>query len=61
MRKKTFLVGIKHSGVFTRTSATTALEAMTTYCHRQGFNYRVYANKLQVVENERKKENGKQV
>ena len=44
----TYRVKIKGTRLAKNIKATTELEARTKYCEERGFNYRVFANKLEV-------------
>jgi nitric oxide synthase oxygenase domain/subunit len=57
--KKVYRVAIKNTGVFTKTKATTELGAKIEYCQRNNFNYRLFANQLEVVTSERTGKHGK--
>ncbi len=52
-----YRVGIKNTKDTKEIRAASPLEAGTKYCRAAGFNYRVFANKIQIEE--RKKDNGK--
>lgn len=52
-----YRVGIKNTNETKEIRAATELEARTKYCQKEGFNYRVFANQIQVEE--RTKKNGK--
>ena len=43
----TYRVKIKGTRLAENIKATTELEAKTKYCDERGFNYRVFANKLE--------------
>lgn len=47
----TYKVKIKGTGSAKMIKASTELEARTKYCEERGFNYRVFANKLEVEKN----------
>lgn len=47
----TYKVKIKGTKLATTVKASTELEARTKYCEERGFNYRVFANKLEVEKN----------
>ena len=44
----TYKVRIKGTNTAKTIRASTELEARTKYCEERGFNYRVFANKLEV-------------
>ncbi len=44
----TYTVKLKGTDRSKTVKASTELEARTKYCQEQGFNYRVFANKLEV-------------
>jgi len=50
----TYRVKIKGADTAKNIKASTELEAKTKYCEERGFNYRVFANKLEVEKNGRK-------
>ena len=44
----TYKVRLKNAGQEKTVRASNELEARAKYCEEQGFNYRVFANKLEV-------------
>jgi hypothetical protein len=51
----TYKVKIKNTNLSKTIKAKTELEAKTKYCEERGFNYRVFANKLEVEKTDRRK------
>jgi hypothetical protein len=51
----TYRVKIKGTRLAENIKAATELEAKTKYCEERGFNYRVFANKLEVEKTDRRK------
>jgi len=43
-----YRVTLKNTGLTKTVKASNELEARAKYCEEQGFNYRVFANKLEV-------------
>ena len=43
-----YIVRLKHARTGEAVNASNELEARAKYCEDKGFNYRVYANKLEV-------------
>lgn len=50
-----YRVKIKGTKIADNINATTELEAKTKYCEERGFNYRVFANKLEAEKKDRRK------
>ena len=49
-----YKVRLKNTTVSKTVNASNELEARAKYCEEQGFNYRVFANKLEVKEGRKK-------
>jgi len=50
-----YQVKLKDTNTAKTVNASNELEARTKYCEEQGFNYRVFANKLEVKAGRKKK------
>ena len=50
-----YQVKLKNTGIAKTIKASNELEAKAKYCEEQGFNYRVFANKLEVKAGQKKK------
>jgi len=50
-----YIITLKNTGLKKTVIASNELAARAKYCEEQGFNYRVFANKLEVKAGEKKK------
>lgn len=53
-----YQVNLKNAGQRQAITATTELEAKIKYCQERGYDYRVFANKLEVKQKKGGKNNG---